>query len=159
MRSPTEFRKGKPGFYPDQADLCRICLRRNSGSNFATSTPGRVDLSVAFARQAASFRRRPIAPVSAEQRHRLDAGVRQTFYEPRILREAGVPALGGEYFFLHESAIAAISRRDMSAATRLPISGHWADRAFVKPLTVIRAAIFAQAVHGATRRSFTSRTR
>ena len=67
-------------------------------------------------------------------------------FTSRILREAGVPALGGEYFFLHERYRAhrpAGHERSDAVAYFKTLGGS----AFVKPLTGSRGD-FAQAVHG-----------
>ena len=67
-------------------------------------------------------------------------------FASRILREAGVPALGGEYFFLHDRhrahRPAGHERSDAIDCFR-SLGGS----AFVKPLTGSRGD-FAQAVHG-----------
>ena len=67
-------------------------------------------------------------------------------FASRILREAGVPALGGEYFFLHDRhrahRPAGHERSDAIDCFR-----RLGGAAFVKPLTGSRGD-FAQAVHG-----------
>jgi len=62
----------------------------------------------------------------------------------RILAQAGVPTLGGEYFFLHDRHRAHRPRgHERDERWRI---GHWA-RSVRQPL-VDRARDFAQAVHG-----------
>jgi hypothetical protein len=145
MRSPAEFRKGKPGFYPDQAVYAEFAcaefglefhdLDGGSGLLFCVASRDRM---LHFGAGRCSWYPQNSAAASslASDKH----------FASRILREAGVPALGGEYFFL----------RDRHRAHRP--AGHERDDAidhfrrlggsvFVKPLTGSRGD-FAQAVHG-----------
>ena len=68
------------------------------------------------------------------------------YFTSRILREAGVPTLGGEYFFLHarHRAHRPAGRERADAVACFKASD---EHAFVKPLTGSRGD-FAQALHG-----------
>jgi hypothetical protein len=144
MRSPAEFRKGKPGFYPDQAIYAEFAcaefgldfhdLGGGSGLLFNAGSGGRL---VHFGAGRCSWYPQNSATASTLASDKLFAS--------RILLEAGVPALGGEYFFLHDRHRAhrptGHERGDAIDCFR-----RLAGSAFVKPLTGSRGD-FAQAVH------------
>ena len=145
MRSPTEFRKGKPGFYPDQSVYAEFAcaefglefrdLDGGSGLLFSVSSHNGM-LHFGAGRCSWYPQNNATASTLASDKH----------FTSRILREAGVPALGGEYFFLHDRhrahRPAGHERSDaIDCFTRL------GGAAFVKPLTGSRGD-FAQAVHG-----------
>ncbi|WP_108512402.1 hypothetical protein [Bradyrhizobium algeriense] len=145
MRSPTEFRKGKPGFYPDQAVYAEFACAEfglhfrdlDGGSGLIFSVASRDGL-LHFGAGRCSWYPQNSATAStlASDKH----------FTSRILREAGVPALGGEYFFLHERYRAqrpAGHERSDALAHFEALGGS----AFVKPLTGSRGD-FAQAIHG-----------
>jgi hypothetical protein len=145
MRSPTEFRKGKPGFYPDQAIYAEFACAEfglhfrdlDGGSGLIFSVASRDGL-LHFGAGRCSWYPQNSATAStlASDKH----------FTSRILREAGVPALGGEYFFLHERYRAhrpAGHERSDAVAHFETLGGS----AFVKPLTGSRGD-FAQAIHG-----------
>jgi len=145
MRSPTEFRKGKPGFYPDQAIYAEFACAEfglhfsdlDGGSGLIFSVASR-DRLLHFGAGRCSWypQNNATASTLASDKH----------FTSRILREAGVPALGGEYFFLHERYRAhrpAGHERSDAAAYFETLGGS----AFVKPLTGSRGD-FAQAIHG-----------
>jgi len=145
MRSPTEFREGKPGFYPDQSVYAEFAcaefglefrdLDGGSGLLFSVSSHNGT-LHFGAGRCSWYPQNNATASTLASDKH----------FTSRILREAGVPALGGEYFFLHDRhrahRPAGHERSDaIDCFTRL------GGAAFVKPLTGSRGD-FAQAVHG-----------
>jgi hypothetical protein len=145
MRSPTEFRKGKPGFYPDQAIYAEFACAEfglafrdlDGGSGLLFSVASRGGL-LHFGAGRCSWYPQNSATASTLASDKLFAG--------RILREAGVPALGGEYFFLHDRHRAhrpTGHERSDAIACFSSLGG----TAFVKPLTGSRGD-FAQAVHG-----------
>jgi hypothetical protein len=144
MRSPGEFRTGKPGFYPDQAIYAEFACAEfglqfrdlDGGSGLLFSVASR-DRLLHFGAGRCSWYPQNSATAStlASDKH----------FASRILQQAGVPALGGEYFFLHDRHRAhrpeGHERRDALACFK-EIGGS----AFVKPLAGSRGD-FAQAVH------------
>jgi hypothetical protein len=147
MRSPGEFRKGKPGFYPDQTIYAQFACAEfglafrdlDGGSGLIFSVASR-DRLLHFGAGRCSWYPQNSATAStlASDKH----------FASSILREAGVPALGGEYFFLHDRHRAhrpAGHERSDAVACFKALGG----AAFVKPLTGSRGD-FAQAVHGET---------
>ena len=143
MRSPSEFRKGKPGFYPDQAVYAEFAcaelglafrdLDGGSGLLFSVVSPDR-ELHFGAGRCSWYPQNSATASTLASDKH----------FASRILREAGVPALGGEYFFLHDRHRAhrpAGHERSDAIDYFRTLGGS----AFVKPLTGSRGD-FAQAV-------------
>jgi len=147
MRSPTEFREGKPGFYPDQSVYAEFAcaefglefrdLDGGSGLLFSVSSHNGM-LHFGAGRCSWYPQNNATASTLASDKH----------FTSRILREAGVPVLGGEYFFLHDRhrvhRPAGHERSDAIDCFR-GLGG----AAFVKPLTGSRGD-FAQAVHGET---------
>jgi D-alanine-D-alanine ligase-like ATP-grasp enzyme len=145
MRGPGEFRKGKPGFYPDQSIYAEFACAEfglhfrdlDGGSGLLFSVASR-DRLLHFGAGRCSWYPQNSATAStlASDKH----------FASRILREAGVPALGGEYFFLHDRHRAhrpAGHERSDAVAYFKTLGGS----AFVKPLTGSRGD-FAQAIHG-----------
>ena len=145
MRSPTEFRKGKPGFYPDQSIYAEFACAEfglefrdlDGGSGLLFSVASR-DRLLHFGAGRCSWypQNNATASTLASDKH----------FASRILREAGVPALGGEYFFLHDRHRAhrpAGHERSDAIDCFVRLGGS----AFVKPLTGSRGD-FAQAIHG-----------
>lgn len=145
MRSPSEFRTGKPGFYPDQSVYAEFACAEfrlhfhdlAGGSGLLFSVASR-DRRVHFGAGRCSWYPQNSATAStlASDKH----------FASRILREAGVPALGGEYFFLldRHRAHRPTGHERSDAVSRFKKMG---GSAFVKPLTGSRGD-FAQAVHG-----------
>ena len=145
MRSPAEFRTGKPGFYPDQSVYAEFActefglhfrdLDGGSGLLFSVASGNKL-LHFGAGRCSWYPQNSATASMLASDKH----------FASRILREAGVPALGGEYFFLHDRhrahRPAGHERSDAMACFKALGSS-----AFVKPLTGSRGD-FAQAVHG-----------
>jgi hypothetical protein len=145
MRSPAEFRRGKPGFYPDQAVYAEFACAEfglhfrdlDGGSGLVFSVASRDSLLHFGAGRCSWYpQNNATASTLASDKH----------FTSRILREAGIPALGGEYFFLHARyrahRPAGHERRDAVAYFK-SLGGS----AFVKPLTGSRGD-FAQAIHG-----------
>lgn len=144
MRSPTEFRKGKPDFYPDQAVYAEFAcaefglafsdLDGGSGLLFGIAARDR-ELHFGAGRCSWYPQNSATAATLASDKH----------FASRILREAGVSALAGEYFFLHDRHRAhrpAGHERSDAIDYFRTLGGS----AFVKPLTGSRGD-FAQAVH------------
>src|SRR5881394_3498633 len=143
MRSPTEFRKGKPGFYPDQSIYAEFAcaefglefrdLDGGSGLVFSVASRDRL-LHFGAGRCAWYPQNNATAATLASDKH----------FTSRILDAAGVPVIGGEYFFLHDRHRAhrpiGHERDDALAYFR----GLGAS-AFVKPMAGSRGD-FAQAV-------------
>jgi hypothetical protein len=145
MRSLSEFRKGKPGSYPDQSVYAEFACAEfglhfrdlDGGSGLLFSVASR-DRLLHFGAGRCSWYPQNSATAStlASDKH----------FASRILREVGVPALGGEYFFLHDRHRAhrpAGHERSNAIDCFTRLGGV----AFVKPLTGSRGD-FAQAVHG-----------
>lgn len=144
MRSLAEFRKAKPGFYPDQSIYAEFAcaefglsfrdLDGGSGTMFSVSTRNR---SLHFGAGRCSWYPQNNATASTLASDK--------YFAARILHDAGLPALGGKYFFLHERHRAhrpAGHERDDAMAHFRTLGG----TAFVKPLAGSRGD-FAQAVH------------
>ena len=144
MRSLSEFRSGKPGCYPDQSvyaayacsefDLAFADLDGGSGLVFSVSSATR---KIHFGAGRCSWYPQNNATASTLASDKYFAG--------RILARAGVEALGGEYFFLHDRHRAhrppGHERGDALAHFR-----QMGASAFVKPLAGSRGD-FAQAMH------------
>jgi len=145
MRGLHEFRSGKPGFYPDQSVYAEFACAEfglnfrdlDGGSGLLFSVASRDQLQHFGAGRCSWYpQNSATASTLASDKH----------FASRIMREAGVPALGGEYFFLHDRHRAhrptGHERSDALAYFRT-LGGS----AFVKPLAGSRGD-FAQAVHG-----------
>ncbi|WP_065751707.1 hypothetical protein [Bradyrhizobium paxllaeri] len=147
MLSPIAFRKGKPGFYPDQsvyaefacAEFGLVFRDLDGGSGLLFSVASR-DRLLHFGAGRCSWYPQNNATASALASDK--------YFASRILREAGVPALGGEYFFLHDRHRAHRPEGHERSDT-IDYFGKLGGAAFVKPLTGSRGD-FAQAVHGET---------
>jgi D-alanine-D-alanine ligase-like ATP-grasp enzyme len=145
MRSPGEFRTGKPGFYPDQTVYAEFACAEfglefrdlDGGSGLLFSVASR-DRQLHFGAGRCSWYPQNNATASALASDK--------YFASRILRDAGVPALGGEYFFLHDRhrAHRPAGHERNDAIDHFKTLG---GAAFVKPLTGSRGD-FAQAVHG-----------
>jgi hypothetical protein len=145
MRSPGEFRKGKPSFYPDQSIYAEFACAEfgldfrdlDGGSGLIVSVASRDRLLHFGAGRSCWFPQNNATAATLAS---------DKYFTSSILREAGVPALGGEYFFLHDRhrahRPAGHERSDAIACFKTLGSS-----AFVKPLTGSRGD-FAQAVHG-----------
>lgn len=147
MRSVKEFRQGKPGFYPDQSSYAEFAcaefglvfrdLDNGSGLIFSVAS---ADKSLHFGAGRCSWYPQNSATASTLASDK--------FFTGKILEAAGVPTIGGEYFFLHERYRAhrpAGHERDDALAYFRKLGAS----AFVKPLTGSRGD-FAQRIHGET---------
>ncbi len=145
MRSPGEFRTGKPDFYPDQSVYAEFACTEfglqfrdlDGGSGLLFSVASR-DRLLHFGAGRCSWYPQNSATAStlASDKH----------FASRILQDAGVPALGGEYFFLHDRHRAHRPTRH-ERGDALACFRTLGGSAFVKPLAGSRGD-FAQAVHG-----------
>lgn len=145
MRGLGEFRSGKPAFYPDQSVYAEFACAEfglqfrdlDSGSGLLFSVASR-DRLLHFGAGRCSWYPQNSATASTLASDK--------YFASEILREAGLPALGGEYFFLHDRHRAhrpAGHERSDALAHFKTLGGS----AFVKPLAGSRGD-FAQAVHG-----------
>ena len=145
MRSPREFRSGKPGSYPDQSIYAAFACAQfglafrdidgGSGLVFSVASPART-IHFGAGRCAWYPQNNATAATLASDK----------YFTNRILEDAGVATLGGEYFFLHDRhrahRPAGHERDDASDYFR-----KLGAAAFVKPLQGSRGD-FAQIVHG-----------
>ncbi|MFZ2156375.1 MAG: hypothetical protein WAV72_09675 [Bradyrhizobium sp.] len=144
MRDLRDFRVGKPGFYPDQtvyaayacAEFGLAFADRDGGTGlvFSVSSAAR---SIHFGAGRCSYYPQNNATASTLASDK--------YFTSRILEQAGVATLGGEYFFLwdrHRAHRPAGHEREDALAHFRKLGGS----AFVKPLTGSRGD-FAQAVH------------
>ena len=145
MRSPKEFRSGKPGSYPDQSIYAAFAcaefglafrdLDGGSGLVFSVASPAKT-IHFGAGRCAWYPQNNATAATLASDK----------YFTNKILEDAGVATLGGEYFFLHDRHRAhrpAGHERDDASDYFRKLGG----AAFVKPLQGSRGD-FAQVVHG-----------
>src|SRR4051794_38134711 len=145
MRDLTEFRFGKPGFYPDQSVYAEFAcaafgltfrdIDGGSGLLFSVSS-GDKSLYFGAGRSAWYPQNNATASTLASDKS----------FTNKILQHAGVPTPGGEYFFLHDRHRAhrpAGHEREDAVAYFRTLGGS----AFVKPLSGSRGD-FAQVVLG-----------
>jgi hypothetical protein len=145
MRSLQDFRSGKPSFYPDQSVYAEYACAQfglsfqdidgGTGLLFRVASPTK---SVHFGAGRASWypQNNATASTLASDKH----------FTNLILEGAGVPVLGGEYFFLHDR-----HRAHRPAGHEREDAIDYLNRlggtAFVKPLQGSRGD-FAQTLHG-----------
>ena len=145
MRSVKEFRAGKPGFYPDQSIYAEfscaefgLTFRDLDGGSGLVFSVASHDKSLHFGAGRSSWYPQNSATASTLASDK--------YFTRRILDAAGVPVIGGEYFFLHDRYRAhrptGHERDDALAYFR-----ELGAAAFVKPLTGSRGD-FAQRIHG-----------
>jgi hypothetical protein len=145
MRSPREFRSGKPSSYPDQSIYAAFAcaefglafrdLDGGSGLVFSVASPTKT-LHFGAGRCAWYPQNNATAATLASDK----------YFTNKILEDAGVATLGGEYFFLHDRHRAhrpTGRERDDASEYFRQLSG----AAFIKPLQGSRGD-FAQAIHG-----------
>jgi D-alanine-D-alanine ligase-like ATP-grasp enzyme len=145
MRSPREFRSGKPSSYPDQSIYAALAcaefglafrdLDGGSGLVFSVASPTKA-IQFGAGRCAWYPQNNATAATLASDK----------YFTNKILEDAGVATLGGEYFFLHDRHRAhrpTGRERDDASEYFRQLSG----AAFVKPLQGSRGD-FAQAIHG-----------
>ncbi|MDO9061431.1 MAG: hypothetical protein Q7U92_20760 [Bradyrhizobium sp.] len=145
MRDLEKFRSGKPGCYPDQSVYAAYAcaefgldftdIDAGTGLVFCVSSASR---STHFGAGRCSWYPQNNATASTLASDKYFAG--------RILAQAGVAALGGEYFFLQERH-RAHRPAEHERADALAYLAKLGGSAFVKPLTGSRGD-FAQAVYG-----------
>ena len=143
MRQPSEFRTGKPGFYPDQSIYAEYAcaefglafrdLDGGTGLVFSVGSPHKI---IHFGAGRCSWYPQNSATASTLASDK--------YFASRILQSAGVATLGGEYFFLHDR-----HRAHRPGGHEREDARHHLKRlggtAFVKPLTGSRGD-FAQAI-------------
>ena len=145
MRSLSEFRSAKPGFYPDQSVYAEYACAEfglsfqdidgGSGLLFRVASKTR---SVHFGAGRCSWYPQNNATAATLASDK--------YFTNRILEDAGVATLGGEYFFLHErrrSHRAPGHEREDAFACLRKLGG----TAFAKPLLGSRGD-FAQIIAG-----------
>jgi RimK-like ATP-grasp domain len=145
MRDLDEIRFGKPGFYPDQSvyaeyacaafGLAFADLDGGTGLVFRVASPTK---TVHFGAGRCGWYPQNNATAATLASDK--------YFTNRILGDAGIPTLGGEYFFLHDRHRAhrpAGHERDDA----LDYFGRLGATAFVKPLLGSRGD-FAQVLHG-----------
>src|SRR6266404_7425347 len=145
MRDFADFRAGRPSFYPDQSVYAEYAcaefglafqdLDGGTGLVFSIASPTK---RINFGAGRCSWYPQNNATASTLASDKYFTNI--------VLESAGIPTLGGEYFFLHER------RRAHRAAghEREDALEHFrrlGESAFVKPLQGSRGD-FAQAVHG-----------
>lgn len=144
MRDLRDFRAGKPGFYPDQtvyaayacAEFGLAFVDRDGGTGLVFSVSSAAS-SIHFGAGRCSYYPQNNATASTLASDK--------YFTSRILEQAGVATLGGEYFFLwdrHRAHRPVGHEREDALAHFRKLGGS----AFVKPLTGSRGD-FAQAVH------------
>jgi hypothetical protein len=144
MRNLEEIRSGKPGSYPDQAVYAAwACAELGLDFNDIDGGTGLV-FSVSSATRSLHF---GAGRCSWYPQNNATASTLASdkYFAGRILAQAGVAALGGEYFFLHDRHRAhrpAGHEREDALAHFAKLGGS----AFLKPLTGSRGD-FAQALH------------
>jgi hypothetical protein len=145
MRSPTEFRTGKPGFYPDQTIYAEFACAEfglefhdlDGGSGLIFSVASR-DRRLHFGAGRCSWYPQNNATASTLASDKS--------FTSKILAQANIPTLGGEYFFLNDRHRAhRPAGHERHEAT--VYFGALGASAFLKPLSGSRGD-FAQAVHG-----------
>jgi hypothetical protein len=146
MRSVKEFRSGKPGSYPDQSVYAAFACAE-FGLTFRDLDGGSgLVFSVTSSTKTVHFGAGRCAwyPQNNSTSATLAS---DKYFTSKILADAGIATLGGEYFFLHDRHRAhrpAGHERHDALEYFLKLGG----TAFVKPLTGSRGD-FAQAVHSA----------
>jgi D-alanine-D-alanine ligase-like ATP-grasp enzyme len=144
MRSLREFRSGKPSSYPDQSVYAEYACSEfglafqdiDGGTGFVVSVASKTR-SIHFGAGRCSWYPQNNATASTLASDK--------YFTNKILERAGIPTLGGEYFFLHDRhrahRPAGHEREDALEYFR-----KLGATAFVKPLQGSRGD-FAQAVH------------
>ena len=145
MRSLSEFRAGKPGFYPDQSVYAEyacsefgLLFQDNDGGSGLLFKVASKTRSVHFGAGRCSWYPQNNATAATLASDK--------YFTNRILEDAGVATLGGEYFFLHErrrSHRAPGHEREDAFEYLRKLGG----TAFVKPLSGSRGD-FAQIIGG-----------
>jgi D-alanine-D-alanine ligase-like ATP-grasp enzyme len=145
MRDLNDIRSGKPGSYPDQSVYAEYAcaafglkfadIDGGTGLVFSVASPGK---SLHFGAGRCSWYPQNNATAATLASDK--------YFTNRILQDAGIPTLGGDYFFLHDRhrahRPAGHEREDA-----LDYFRKLDTVAFVKPLLGSRGD-FAQALHG-----------
>jgi hypothetical protein len=145
MRSLHDFRSGKPGWYPDQSVYAEYACAEfglsfrdlDGGTGLVFSVASKTK-SIHFGAGRCSWYPQNNATASTLASDK--------YFTNRILEDAGVATLGGEYFFLHERHRAhrpAGHEREHALDYLRGLGG----TAFAKPLQGSRGD-FAQIIHG-----------
>jgi D-alanine-D-alanine ligase-like ATP-grasp enzyme len=145
MRSLADFRSGKPSFYPDQSVYAEyacaefgLAFQDIDGGTGLVFSVASLTKSIHFGAGRCSWYPQNNATASALASDK--------YFAHLILESAGIPSLGGEYFFLHNRR-----RADRAAGHEredaLECFKKLGASAFIKPLQGSRGD-FAQAVHG-----------
>jgi D-alanine-D-alanine ligase-like ATP-grasp enzyme len=145
MRNLREFRAGKPGFYPDQSVYAEyacsefgLAFQDIGGGTGLVISVASTARSIHFGAGRCSWYPQNNATASTLASDK--------YFTNKILERAGVPTLGGEYFFLHPRHRAhrpAGHEREDAIEYLRRLGG----TAFVKPLQGSRGD-FAQALRG-----------
>jgi hypothetical protein len=146
MRNLEQFRQGKPGFYPDQSIYAEFACNE-FGLTFCDLDAGSgLIFNVTSASKTLHF---GAGRCSWYPQNNATASTLASdkYFTGRILRRAGVQAIGGEYFFLHDRH-RAHRPAGHERADALAYFANLGSTAFIKPLTGSRGD-FAQAIHGA----------
>jgi glutathione synthase/RimK-type ligase-like ATP-grasp enzyme len=145
MRSLNEFRQGKPGFYPEQSIYAAFACAE-FGLDFRDSDGGSGLLFSVSAREKSLHFGAGRCSWYPQNNATAATLASDKYFTARILGEASVPVIAGEYFFLHDRH----HKHRPAGHERKDALAHFASlggSAFVKPLTGSRGD-FAQAVHG-----------
>jgi D-alanine-D-alanine ligase-like ATP-grasp enzyme len=144
MPALREFRSGKPSSYPDQSVYAEyacaefgLAFRDIDGGTGLVFSVSSAAKSIHFGAGRCSWYPQNNATASSLATDK--------YFANRILESAGVPTLGGEYFFLHERHRALRSAGHEREAA-LEYFGKLGAAAFAKPLTGSRGD-FAQAIY------------
>jgi hypothetical protein len=144
MPTLREFRSGKPSSYPDQSVYaeyacaeCGLAFRDIDGGSGLVFSVGSAAKTIHFGAGRCSWYPQNNATASSLATDK--------YFANSILESAGVPTLGGEYFFLHERhrALRAAGHERQAA---LAYFRKLAAAAFAKPLSGSRGD-FAQAIY------------
>jgi glutathione synthase/RimK-type ligase-like ATP-grasp enzyme len=145
MQNVRGFRQSKPGFYPDQSIYAAFACAE-FGLEFRDSDGGSGLLFRVSSRKKSLHFGAGRCAWYPQNNATAATLASDKYFTARILGEAGVPVIAGEYFFLHERHRAhrpAGHERDDALAYFASLGAS----AFVKPLTGSRGD-FAQAIHG-----------
>src|SRR6266481_874705 len=143
MRRPSEFRTNKPDFYPDQSIYAEyacaefgLAFRDLDGGTGLVFSVGSSNKTIHFGAGRCSWYPQNSATASTLASDK--------YFASRILENAGVDTLGGEYFFLHDRHRAHRPAGHEREDARRHLNG-LGGTAFVKPLAGSRGD-FAQVI-------------
>jgi hypothetical protein len=147
MRNLQEFRAGKPAFYPDQAVYAAYACAE-SGLGFEDIEHGTGLVFRVSSKSKAMYFGAGRCSWYPQNNATAATLASDKYFANRILENAGVATLGGNYFFLssrHRALRPEGHERQHAFDYFRRLNGH----AFLKPLTGSRGD-FAQAIHGET---------